>query len=1069
MNDNVSILVINDNIAIVEGLESKIITPTKGYTIKKYIIDTKKELEVITTEISKVIKKYKVTHIISDRDFAQIKIKGDLITKKDNYINIDNIILGVIKGLDELCLRNIKSFIFYTYDPFSISIRKDLKELRLNISGEFLKKIRGDKKSIYNRIKTIETSSVFRRPGKTGIYPNGFNKTNCDVGSIESCKFYGEFLADVLLDAINYDEKLVNYPSPYLYYKTQNHELSKFIRSFEDPAPLKTFKIGSVSCYGNVYNKEKYSVYAPFRTYYEKINDYIFDKGLNRIFYDKSSDNIDYVKTQWVYFKYEVYRDDQLYLVQSELKEDLENGIDIIKKWLPLLHATIYYCKGDVWWNVLLEARPRKDPPISTVTIFFAISNIQEENFKGSFNFTLFSEDNNSDVKEIETLAFEKYAHILESKLFEQILPYKNSEVKRQAAKAAISQVMSRNLSHNLGSHVLANLTSPEALLKMAEDNSHLDASGKEKKRTYIDRETDPVRKININSNAKSFNVAIGELNSYLRTRMDFLADISTGSSVIETTKDFRMDVIVPFNDRNYLLKQFIAGNKIPVELTNPDGSLYTAFPNDNLGVQALYVIMENVIRNSAKHGKGDSVNICWKDDVNKHNDLVELIIYDTNDVKEEEPLQELVLNQQFRIDLPILNKDTLRQGSWGMLEMKVAAAYLRKVPVETIEDKHEPSLLTAVKVDDGYGKYLGYRFYLQKPKNVLVILSEIPGKIHEIENIKDDYLKHGIEFISLNNLNETEISFSHELVLLVDIGDSKLNKTRKRFSKRIISQRLAELKTKLLENKEQDFIEWSWSLWYKRVIADTDSIVIEFLDDDSSISKHITLNNSSGNVHRSALLVYHCNSFRNESDYFEPFGYLHPALTWFNKFNNDTEVKPSELKCRFVEMINYSIAIVDERIQSHSQMNYDGGIVNCDKKLNDFLSKCGISVPDSSVDLNTKNFTPKLREKLNQWIESRSQNHDFLVIHLGVIEKLLGLENKNDDEKRIEIENYLLKLRTIDSRKATLIITSGRGQPETLPKGERFVHYSNIAQYIIEKRSKFHLTQLLMSARETK
>ena len=68
-----------------------------------------------------------------------------------------------------------------------------------------------------------------------------------------------------------------------------------------------------------------------------------------------------------------------------------------------------------------------------------------------------------------------------------------------------------------------------------------------------------------------------------------------------------------------------------------------------------------------------------------------------------------------------------------------------------------------------------------------------------------------------------------------------------------------------------------------------------------------------------------------------------------------------------------------------------------------------------------------------------------------------------------MEIKEYLLMSQNIVGRKATFIIISGRGQPETLPKGERFVHYSNIAQYLIEKRSKFHLTQLLMSARETK
>ncbi len=165
----------------------------------------------------------------------------------------------------------------------------------------------------------------------------------------------------------------------------------------------------------------------------------------------------------------------------------------------------------------------------------------------------------------------------------------KAEDFRTETRKAAISQVMVRNLSHNLGSHVLANLTSPGVLLDFAKENIARQDTNK------IFQHNDS-EKIIVNKNAQSFNVAIASLNKYMKTRMDLLADITTTTPVVENTK-IVAEATRYFNDNSVLLKKYIGGNNKKVLLHHPNARVKAAFPNDNLGFQALYIITENVIR----------------------------------------------------------------------------------------------------------------------------------------------------------------------------------------------------------------------------------------------------------------------------------------------------------------------------------------------------------------------------------------------------------------------------------------------------------------------------------------
>lgn len=156
--------------------------------------------------------------------------------------------------------------------------------------------------------------------------------------------------------------------------------------------------------------------------------------------------------------------------------------------------------------------------------------------------------------------------------------------------KSAISAVMSRNGSHNIGSHV-------------------------------INRVVEVIDSTNVQAHGHFFR--------YLQQRLDFLAMISTQFSPSKSPQWFAKEVMRGFYiqehllnfiarsegikasddqvDQNPILKTILKVNGKMLFLSGEKGSLdddvQVALPGDIMGCHALYTILENFIRNSAKHG----------------------------------------------------------------------------------------------------------------------------------------------------------------------------------------------------------------------------------------------------------------------------------------------------------------------------------------------------------------------------------------------------------------------------------------------------------------------------------
>ena len=323
---------------------------------------------------------------------------------------------------------------------------------------------------------------------------------------------------------------------------------------------------------------------------------------------------------------------------------------------------------------------------------------------------------------------------ILNEIAFIDLVPGLYKDIENQATRAAISQVMARNTSHNIGAHVMNKLIGDLSKLVFTDFKNYKGGLA------LYDATAD---------NNKIILDQISIFNNYVKCRMDYLADISFGTPLMQTNKYAYADLFKEL-DKVRLLLEHISGldgfkfeiefkkNGEPLSDTN---DLLVAIPNDILGTQAFYNILENIIRNSAKHSdksklKGQVVfTVNFIDDINgvydyckeeyctdkncdkvhkkeienTLNEFIAVEVYDNIPVvgkkkelteKEQEEYKErtgnertefesyidyLVFNQNKKLNENILHENRLRTYSLGLVEMDASAAYLRKRPVEYI------------------------------------------------------------------------------------------------------------------------------------------------------------------------------------------------------------------------------------------------------------------------------------------------------------------------------------------------------------------------------------------------
>lgn len=374
-----------------------------------------------------------------------------------------------------------------------------------------------------------------------------------------------------------------------------------------------------------------------------------------------------------------------------------------------------------------------------------------------------------------ERLAFRSMAQIIVSSFHSA---YSDGLLLESLKMAAQAQIMSRNMSHNLGSHVLARIK-----------GSDLQVSPKQS----------------------------DELLGYLQERMDFVARVATKWPAWREPVLFWGDLLHGFFKQTLLLNNLVADDgytaeqiEFQIELPNNSGvisvkskpsdessrenkifefdlqeaggtkdnefsDLIVAIPGGPVGRQAFYGFLENAIRNGAKHNPGHKLLKVilkideFKDSTGKESAFYRFRYKDSVSVVEKDsldnPESNLVERIRKHLRQDLVNPSTRKtvNEAWGIQEMKVYARYLAyPVPTERdpliinqenflwadeelLESVDEYKILAnmsdaAEQTESTKPQVLTYSFGLQRP-----CLALIAGNYHLLGDI-ESFRRNGVE-----------------------------------------------------------------------------------------------------------------------------------------------------------------------------------------------------------------------------------------------------------------------------------------------------------------------------------
>lgn len=649
-------------------------------------------------------------------------------------------------------------------------------------------------------------------------------------------------------------------------------------------------------------------------------------------------------------------------------------------------------------------------------------------------------------------------------------LPKHIREINIQSVRAAISQVMARNMSHNIGSHVLNNLTDGTILSKIT---------------NYECKSYQPCSEFKDLKEESKIIHQLAIYNNYVKCRMDYLSDITFGTPVMHTNKKVYAELYKDF-DKVRLLLDNISGLstkfKFQINFTL-NGNAITekddfsvALPNDLLGCQAFYNIIENVIRNTAKHNQKKSgtttFTINFKEITEKSKKIkdkelwYEVEIYD--DVKVTR-INKLVESQNYKLNESVLDKEhnnQLRNSSLGLLEMEASAAYLRKLDVTNIEDdayevennkkiNNKHSKLNILKAFNKNGA-LGYRFFVSKPTEFLFV-----GDFDLTTNRKKELSKNGIWIRTKTDfMNELKagVVFNHQFLLSTTNGIEKYKTSLPARNIAINEQSpiINLLKSGPFENIEH----WIWQEWFNKNKGSFECINVMTSYSDK---KHNQLNRYNIAISHHDTTINSCKK-DFEGKNIDAFDVLSSnalnklpningkdLVDYIDQLKNAT-VFNHITKFKLFEAYTNTVAVIDERIQRYSNEKY------LELENKEIFSFTNVILPNA-IELASDNYTKAIAKKIETFAEKAIEESKckFLVVHYSILERMYGSRDKRIDETLIKW-----------SEKTRVVVTSGRGKPPELPsKNVCYVNLSPILNAFTLVRSKYAINYLLNTARK--
>lgn len=689
---------------------------------------------------------------------------------------------------------------------------------------------------------------------------------------------------------------------------------------------------------------------------------------------------------------------------------------------------------------------------------------------------------------------------------------------RQKAVGAAIAQVMARNMSHNFGSHVLSYFISPDAYQKFGD--KFVAALERYGSLEGDDLSTELFKDVD---NGKNYQAAY--FMQYLKSRMDYLSEVTFGVSDLVTTKMMYGDVMKEL-DRARILLNHISGIedfKYHFRVVRSDGredkplkgeDPGVAFPNDVLGCQAFYNIVENIIRNTAKHNGGnaggkDVVFTVRIKDVRPGKTVVEgtneLYCVEIDDGLPVKDIDNLVRRQNERINESVLDaNNNLRNHSLGLLEMKASAAFLRQIDLADIvseeyridvdredRDWHEHNgvkrmnIIKAFKApvqDQGYA--LGYRFFLQKPKEFLFV-GDNWWKLFNKQK-RNNLLRLGIQFVSTSDFKESidaGEAFSHPFLIYDETSklavQDRNNQTL--LPIRIISDEKKKL-AHLLRKKvpDADLLTALKDEAWKMFVPEPATIKGEL---QTSCEKQVVLKHHKETYLDDFNMVYRSRSFRGKEVWMEnltsrtmckmpvfsslPLNPKKPVASYAREIRKQDWIGRS-----IYEAYHDRVVIIDERVQQYAEENTEDSIP-CRK----LFESTNVSVPrrpvtgaDGTVQLppdfdrrRMASLIPLAPDDFKAYVEAVERYVDnrirdsYLIVHYGILERMYDRDETLISEK---LEQWARRAKRV-------VVTSGRGSHSIqLPDSVCFASLSSVLYACSESRNKYLINYLVHQAR---
>ncbi len=827
---------------------------------------------------------------------------------------------------------------------------------------------------------------------------------------------------------------------------------------------------------------------------------------------EKFGDSFSYYRnnenTYWAVLKDDLYafrENEEKNKTLTDLIGTNDNDFD---EWLQQLNEcypatdAFFFCTGPVYYNKKTnEEKINKEKTNEENPTRYVIS--------ASAGICLGEED----IEKIQGFV-KQFKRFVEQLSFNIVVDIKDFQTHQAAVRASIAQVMSRNMSHNIGSHVFSNLIKQEIY-----DNLN-DTTVQNNCKNYISyncknyisyKDNDDVFK-------EGKNYQLGYFNQYLKSRMDYLSEVTFGIPTMLTTKLVKSQLIKEL-DQVRLLLNYIAGKDgfiYKFELKRNGEKLSqdfaVALPSGVLGCQAFYNIIENIIRNTAKHAqsKNKSENetepqaksknktkpivftIDFKDidsSLGQHlthpDEIKELICVEIdNGVEEKDNIQNIVDSQNDRINNSVLdNNNRLRHKNLGLLEMEASAAFLRQIDMSEIEsdsfwvdkDNKLYNLWGNLNILKAFNKdnKLAYRFFVQRPKEFLFLGDwKICENEEEDERKKQDLLSLGIKFISEQDLLKANIPFSHQFVIykenLSKSISSFITKHSTLFSLRRIKVEDKETEKKfvdILSNSDDDMVTmlkkevWGQFFlssgvfinnWEIRSSYKSDGYPNQIVFINHADKSIVEIEDETKEVWFENLKSCNWGKLPMWEEYSNGNNLICYIDNLIKDWNEHTPPPPPVYE--IIEAYHNKVIAIDERLQKYAAEEEEDHI-----KCKTLYTTTNVLVPDEKdTPLAPDTFDEKNSSNLLNYINTNIDDA-FLLIHYGILERMC----KDTEDIKKQLQKWSKKAKRV-------IVTSGRGAHSLdLPNEVCFVNLSSVQYAFVENRNKYLINYLLNQTRK--